>query len=419
MNCVGTFGVSSAGYWWGRAGGSVLRLTHYILGYANALYALLYSDDGKLTGRTERYERGLLLHLFVLVVINLPISWNKVKGGPQVEWIGYWVDIGRFELGISASRAAWASKWLTDKATEGRVRIGELQEGLGRLQFITGPVEFLRPFLGPLYSWCAAGPRYAQPKLPTMVVLIMHYPAAELKTSHMMACEGRAHQLGEVFRMDAKAEGDTVVIGGWRTVGDMKAAEAPWFSVQLTRSTAPWAFARGEPFRTIASLELLGTLVGLMVLVPEGEGFCGETAASFSLSCGTDNQGNAYLLDRMMTTKYPLAVVLMELAHQMRRRRLVLRAHWLPRLENEEADALTNFDFRHFDKGKRIPVALDTLGFGIMPRLFELGEAFLADKEKAKEHAKISKDRALDGGSLGAGKRRKMGDSLSQREPWK
>ena len=31
LNCVGTFGVSSAGYWWGRAGGCVIRLTHYIL----------------------------------------------------------------------------------------------------------------------------------------------------------------------------------------------------------------------------------------------------------------------------------------------------------------------------------------------------------------------------------------------------
>ena len=89
-------------------------MIHYILGYAEAIWALLYSDDGKLTGRTERYERGLLLHVFVLVVLNLPISWNKVNGGTRVEWIGYWVDAGRFKFGISSARAAWASKWLTD-----------------------------------------------------------------------------------------------------------------------------------------------------------------------------------------------------------------------------------------------------------------------------------------------------------------
>ena len=112
---------------------------------------------------------------------------------------------------------------------------------------------------------------------------------------------------------------------------------------------------RGEPFRTIASTELLASLVGLMVLVPETEAR-GERAATITLTVGTDNQGNSFLLDRMLTTKYPLVVVLMELAHQMMRRRLVLRARWLPRLQNEEADALTNVDYRHFSADKRIPV---------------------------------------------------------------
>jgi hypothetical protein len=37
--------------------------------------------------------------------------------------------------------------------------------------------------------------------------------------------------------------------------------------VSLDRRNAPWAFAKGESFRTIAALELLGALVGLMVLV--------------------------------------------------------------------------------------------------------------------------------------------------------
>ena len=327
-----------------------------------------------------------------------------------MEWIGYWVDAARFELGISAARAAWASNWLTDKAAEGKVRIGELRECLGRLQFIAGPVEFLRPFLGPLYAWCSAGPRFAQPKLPLMLILVMKFLAEELKGTHTMPCERRAMDIGEAFRMDAKAEGDTVVIGGWRTAGGLKASDAPWFSVQLTRATAPWAFARGEPFRTIASLELLGTLVGLVVLVPEGEGYRGETAGSITLSCGTDNAGNSYLLDRMLTTKYPLAVILMELAHQMRSRRWVLRARWLPRLENEEADALTNDDFRHFDSKKRIGVDIANLGFKVLPMLFQVGEDYVAELE----HKKSQKSTQPGAGD----KKRKIGQSLRERDPW-
>ena len=63
------------------------------------------------------------------------------------------MDVGRFEIGISVKRAGWAVRWLEDKARERRARLGELREGLGRLQFIAGPLEHLRPFLGPLYAW--------------------------------------------------------------------------------------------------------------------------------------------------------------------------------------------------------------------------------------------------------------------------
>jgi hypothetical protein len=208
--------------------------------------------------------------------------------------------------------------------------------------------------------------------------------------------------------MDAKAEGDTVVIGGWKSQGGCKTSEAPWFSVALTRATAPWAFARGEPFRTIASLELLGSLVGLMVLVPRTDPR-GETSAVLSLSCGTDNQGNSHLLDRMLTTKYPLGVVLMELAHQMRTRRLVLRAHWLPRLENEEADALTNFDFRHFDPARRIEVKLEELEFAVLNELFAAGEEYVKALEdaKSKEKERRAKLEATQGSAKQLKKARK------------
>ena len=87
-------------------------------------------------------------------------------------------------------------------------------------------------------------------------------------------------------------------------MGNAGARDAEWFEMLLTRKIAPWAFARGEPFRTIAALELLGVLVGLMVLMAEGT-YKGELAGLITLSCGTDNQSNSYLLDKMLTTKYP------------------------------------------------------------------------------------------------------------------
>ena len=141
-----------------------------------------------------------------------------------------------------------------------------------------------------------------------------------------------------------------------------------------------------------------------MVLVPEGENQ-GDACGLLGMSCGTDNQGNSFLLDRMLTTKYPPGVVLMELAHQMRIRRLALRAHRLPYMENEEADALTNDDFRHFRPEWRIFVDIEKMSFGVLRGLFETGEAYISDPERSKSAAE--KARAA-GGAGGETKRKRL-----------
>ena len=45
--------------------------------------------------------------------------------------------------------------------------------------------------------------------------------------------------LGEAFRADAKAEGQTVVVGGWECLGGGRPEGARWFSVALDRKSAP------------------------------------------------------------------------------------------------------------------------------------------------------------------------------------
>ena len=90
---------------------------------------------------------------------------------------------------------------------------------------------------------------------------------AILKQAHTAGCQESSKELGELFRLDAKAEGDDVAVGGWLSRDGAAVGDAPWFAVRLTRVTAPWAFARGETFRVIASLELLGALLGVMILL--------------------------------------------------------------------------------------------------------------------------------------------------------
>ena len=64
----------------------------------------------------------------------------------------------------------------------------------------------------------------------------------------------------------------------------------------------------------------------------------------------------------------------MELAHLMKRQHVLLRARWLPRLQNQLADDLTNYEFRHFDPAKRINIELADLSFTLMDSLFRAGD---------------------------------------------
>ena len=66
-----------------------------------------------------------------------------------------------------------------------------------------------------------------------------------------------------------------------------------------------------------------------------------------------------------------------------------MKAHWVPRLQNVEADALTNLDFRHFSTEKRIQVSLEELPFEVLPQFLAEGEKFvLAMEELEKEQAR-------------------------------
>ena len=92
-----------------------------------------------------------------------------------------------------------------------------------------------------------------------------------------------------------------------------------------------------------------------------------------------------------------------------------LRANWLPRLQNEEADALTNSDFRHFDEAKRIEVDLDKLGFVLMNDFFAVGDAYVEELAALKIQEKARKSASSLAPPVA---KRKKGDSLRERDPW-
>ena len=271
-----------------------------------------------------------------------------------------------------------------------------------------GPLEYLRPFIAPLFAWAAAvGPR-GRVQLPWSVTFILKLLETEL------GGEGRVEEirlttmdLGVAFRADAKAEGQCVRIGGWECIRGTRPAEARWFAVDLTRTNAPWAFARGEPYRTIASLELFATLVCVTTF---GGAWPSGSAGEVRLQGLTDNLGNTFAVTKLMSSKFPLVVILAELSAQLRARKMALSVGWTPRDQNEEADALTNGDYAQFGAANRVNVTIEEVQWLVLPKMMAVANDIFVEVQRRKASRDHGPEKAPPA------KRAKGG--LRQRDPW-
>jgi hypothetical protein len=206
-----------------------------------------------------------------------------------------------------------------------------------------------------------------------MIKLILKWLAARLRRRRGTKGVVRPRAIQEACRADAKAEGDKIVLGGWATLQGTDTWAARWFMVEPTEANASWAYAKGKPFRGIAALELLASLLGLMFLIPEADHGRRESGIRFTAS--TDNQGNAKWLYKYMTSKFPLAPILMEVAVQSERKGLHLLVEGAPRAQYEEAGALTNRDLGGVNPERRVPIDFAETGFAVLKVMVEAGLA--------------------------------------------
>ena len=382
MNTVGTYGIGSAAYWWARVGAAILvRLPHYIAGPSCATEQLLYVDDHLQLASTPEGVEFMGAFLFLLVALGVPLRWDKCRGGTRVDWIGFVADLDRTLIGISESRAAWLSGWMRAKVSEGIVRVSDFAAVLGRLSFAMSALEFIRPFLAPLFTWAAAVRDHEKMRLPWSILFLLEFLAGELESGGRLEKVRHVEQdHGIAFRADAKAEGQLIRIGGWECIGGRRPHEARWFAVELTRQTAPWAYAKGDPFRTTAALELYGSLLCVMLF---GDQWVPGAGGTMQLEGLTDNLGNSFVLSRLMSSKFPLVAILAEMAVQLRERAMGLELNWIPREQNEEADALTNGNFAAFSPQHRIEVEISDLPWKILPKMLAAAEEIFTRTQSA------------------------------------
>ena len=118
-------------------------------------------------------------------------------------------------------------------------------------------------------------------------------------------------------RVDAQASHGRVGVGGWCPV--LNSASVPdtmlsrWFSLEKTKEHFPWVFSKSDkPSRVIATLEALATLLALKLFY--GDKLDSNIRKIRLQPTWTDNRGNGSALNKLMSTRYPVNALLMELA---------------------------------------------------------------------------------------------------------
>ena len=262
-------------------------------------------------------------------------------------------------------------------------------------------MEYERPLLSPCFAHLAnlragdpngRGNKSVRP-LPLYVACALEFFAARIEERRSYPST-TAHMPTEFCpRVDARAEGSEAMVGGWlpqrNASGAIDKACSPWFSLALDENTAPWAFCReGEPYRTIAALEAMATLVSVIAFAPW---IPTNAAAHVTLTSITDNQGNQSALTHLSTTRFPLNVVTMELACQMDKMCLRLDVRWAPRTVNVEADDLSNGNTDGFDIANKALENIADIPWVILDKMMKFGLAF--EKQRSKRRNKRKRDR--------------------------
>eukprot|EP00438_Fugacium_kawagutii_P025749 Skav221045 [mRNA] locus=scaffold1448:254439:257677:+ [translate_table: standard] len=410
----GTFGVASAAYWWGRCAASLIRVAHGLAGVPLGLWHLLFADDGWMVATGKWFWRKILFWFFVMDLFEFPISWKKVSGGVVCQWIGYELDVKSFRIGISEKKRRWLQDWVDGKKKDGGALGRDVKSALGRLSFVAGALRHVRPFLGPLYAWSTILAPGTFAAFPVAVAILLDFVVDEVKRCPMRRAARVELASTDCFRVDAKAAGEEVVIGGWESYGGKPTHEARWFSIRLSRRVIPWAYAKGEPFRSIASLELLAVMVAVMLFSKEAAWKDGRRM--IALPAYTDNLANMHVMRKFGSSRFPLSIVAMELACQLDRAQVELDLTWIPRGQNQEADDLTNEKFDDFDSGKRIVVSFEQLEWVLLDRLMERASE-LDEELKLHKTSKEAKRAAHLGATEASSSKRRKGE-MKWKDPW-
>ena len=105
LNTVGTFGVSSAAYWWTRLFACIGRWVLRIIAFLWNMQ-LVYVDDLHIVAAGRDKFATLWMILLAYEIVGTPFSYHKFVGGVAVDFIGYHISFSSWQAGVSEKRAS-------------------------------------------------------------------------------------------------------------------------------------------------------------------------------------------------------------------------------------------------------------------------------------------------------------------------
>ena len=232
-------------------------------------------------------------------------------------------------------------RWTQETSKKRVVNMASFEEGLGRVMYVAGALEYERPFLAPLYRFLTIHPRGSIRTVPPYVSYFLQYLAEQVKKSRHIECAVELKPSSHAPRVDAQASAERTGIGGWLPVVRPDGSLDKWFSHEVKRESWPWIYEKDDtPSLVISTLEALAVLMSLKVFYGDSTPLH-RTRVEVILTW-TDNRGNGSILNKLMTTKFPSSAVVMELAAHLKTTGLKAAVQWAPRAVNKEADDLAN-----------------------------------------------------------------------------
>ena len=155
INTSGTYGVSSAQYWWSRQAALLTRLCYHL--HPSIRWAFVYVDDFLFVLHTHEPELTASTTILFFQLLNVPVSWHKTRLARATEWLGLTVNLHDMTLAPTEQAKVFLRQILHDLLTSSPRTLARWRKDIHRLLWHLSPFPTARAFMPP-YSPCFTPP---------------------------------------------------------------------------------------------------------------------------------------------------------------------------------------------------------------------------------------------------------------------